>query len=587
MAYSLTTETINTLISSYETQQKSILVEPLTTKQERYEKLNTTYSDVSTKLTALKNSVRTLKYTGNDSAFAAKTCSVSNSEFISASAGNAAGAGSYTFQIDQLAKNDVAMSQSLAAATSSGLSGTHNFQIKTGDGSTGEYVSNVSVTFDGTETNDEMMEAIRDAINSDSVEITSDAKTGSATYSGGAGTFTLDLNGTEKTIPFVGGGTYEDLINEITGYVNDNISGVTAEKVVDDPNPGDVKFKLSVGNSNNYISISTASGYDAVSDLNIGVTNEKGAAGIVTASVFTPVSGSTQFSVTSRKTGIDNRITSIQDTGTSTALSALGLNLGTTRTTFSQSANTSGFVYSDITEDNNLLNAKFEFNGLSLQNNLNDISDLVTNTTFSLKSVMDASDSDVTVSIGADTETVTTSLKTFVTAFNDLYTYLKEQTSVTTDTKGVLRGQASADSLLEMLRNAAINKVSGTNSGNLGYLSQLGLTFDSSNGISISDSDLLEEKLSGSIDQVEDMFNNETYGIATKMYSTITPYLGVAGYLAKSQETFTENVSFIKDQVESVETRIAKGSDNLRKQYQDLQVQLFTLNNTSSQFFSS
>jgi flagellar hook-associated protein 2 len=476
MSYSLTTESINELITSYETQQKTKLVDPLTTRKEKYEKLDTTYSDVSTKLTALKTAVRKLKYTGNDSAFAAKTCSVSNSEFISASAGNAAGAGSYTFNISQLAKNDVAMSQSLTSATSSGFSGTHTFQIKTGDESTGEYVSNVSVTFDGTETNTEMMEAVRDAINSDSAEVYSNAKTGSATYSGGAGTFTLNLNGTEKTIPFTGGGTYSDLIDEIAGYVNDNVSGVTAEKVVDDPNPGDVKLKLSVSNTNNYISISTASGYDVVNDLGIAATKEKGAAGIVTSSVFTPVSGTTQFSVTAKKTGIDNRITSIADTGSSTVLNALGLNLGTTRTTFNQTANTPGFVYSDITEDDNLLNAKFTFNGLSLQNNLNDISDLVSNTTFSLKSVMDATDSDATVSIGSDTDTITESLKSFVTAFNDLYTYLKEQTAVTADTKGILRGQASADSLLEMLRNAAITKVSGTADGNLGYLSQLGIT---------------------------------------------------------------------------------------------------------------
>ena len=277
----------------------------------------------------------------------------------------------------------------------------------------------------------------------------------------------------------------------------------------------------------------------------------------------------------------------MQDTGASSALNQFGLNLGTSRTTFDQTGNVPGFVYSDITEADNLLNAKFEFNGLSLQNGLNDVSNLVANTTFSLKSAMEASDPDVTVTIGTDTETIKNSLQEFTKAFNDLYTYLKEQSHSTSDGRAILSGQSNASTLLSMLRSAAITPVSELGAGNLKYLSQLGITFSSETGLSISDSKLLEKKLNDSISQVEEMFNNATSGIATTMYSRITPYLGVDGYLARSQNTFTKNVTSLKKQITSAEDRISKSSDNLRSQYEKLQVQLSTLNTMQSQFFGS
>ena len=138
-----------------------------------------------------------------------------------------------------------------------------------------------------------------------------------------------------------------------------------------------------------------------------------------------------------------------------------------------------------------------------------------------------------------------------------------------------------------MLRNVAYNPVSGMGEGNLKYLTQLGITFNYNTGLSISNATLLEKKLSENTDEVENMFNNSTSGIAVTMYSSIDPYLGAGGYLALSKASFDNNISYIKTRITSVEDRISKGSENLRNQYEKLQSQLDMLNNLSTQFFGA
>lgn len=586
MSTVLTTSSINSLIYRYEYTQRNTLVAPLTARKTKLDSLNTAFDDIASKLTSFKTALYDLKQTASDSAFASKTATSSNSTFVTATAANSAAAGSFSLFVNQLAKNDLAVSQSLASDTSNAITGTHTFQIIGGDGSTGQYVSNIEVEFGTDETNLSMMEAIRDAVNSDKAKILSNAKTGTDSYSGGSSEFIIDLNGTEHTVVVNGGGTYSELLDEIANYINNNIDGVTAEKVSDSPNPGDVKLSLIADDSSDYISVTHSTGFDVVSDLNIAATKEKAASAIATASVFNPTSGYSQLSFTSKLTGVDNRIKSLGDTGSSTALAALGLNLASTRTEFDQVTNTAGFVNADITESGNLLNSKFTFNGLSLQNNLNSFSDLVSNLTINLKSEMKDTDPDVAVTVTTNTSGIKSKIEEFVSKFNDIYTYIKEKSTVTKESRGILLGQANASALLEMLRTTATTAVSGIADDKLKYLTQMGVTFNSTTGLSISDSTLLEKKINENLEQVENLFNSDS-GIANTLYNKIEPYLGVEGYLAKTQETFDDNIEYVMDRITATEDRISKESDLMRKRYEDLQTQLATLLNVQTQFFGS
>jgi flagellar hook-associated protein 2 len=574
----LSTSSINSLVSSYTFSESDKIVTPLLNKKSKYVNLSSTYSTFSSKLSSFKAALTNLKLTGSDSLFSSKSTTTSNSSFVSASASSSASNGSFAFRVDQLAKSDIAMSTDLTSSQTNVITGTHAFTIKTGDGSTGEYISNIEVTFDASETNQTVMEKVAAAINSDKAVIESGAKTASSTYSGGASSFIIDLNGTETTISVNGGGTYEELIDEIVSNINTDISGVTAEKVLDSPSTGDVSLKLTVDDASNYISVTSSTGFDIVTDLNISATKEKGASGIVTASAFSPTSTTFQLSITAKETGVDYRIKDLSDSGVSTALNAVGLNLGTSRTSFDQSTDpdTAGFLYSDITDANNQLNSKFDFNGLTLQRNSNSVSDLVTGVTYTLNSVMQSSDTTVNISVKNNVDSIKSTIQDFITKFNDVYTFLRENTKSTLDGRGQLIGDSNASSILSDLSAISYTPVSGITAGNLNILYQIGISFNSSTGLSISDSGLLETKIAEDASQVEAIFNS-TNGIANTLYNKIDPYLGADGYLAFAQSSFDNNVSAYEDRIANAQKRINKSADYLRRSYEDLQNQLAVL----------
>jgi flagellar hook-associated protein 2 len=577
MAYDiLTTSGIISFVNSYISNETHKLITPITNRTTKYQNLSSAYSTLSSKLGNLKKLLNEFKSTEVGSLFNSKLASSSNSNFVNVTATGSASVGAFSLRVGQLAKNDLLVSQEFASAGANAITGTHNFLIKTGDGEGGEFVSNIAVDFSDTETNQTVMEKIRDAVNSDKAVVNSGTKSASADYTGGTSTFKINLNGTETSITVNGGGTYEDLIDELASKINTDISGVTAEKIIDSPNPGDVNIKLTVNDSSKYISISHESGFDTVSDLNIAVTKEKGASGIITASAFSPVAGYSQFTLTSKETGSGFSIKELSDGGLSSALSGIGLNLGVSRPSFEQSTNpdTPGYVYADISE-NSLLNSRITFNGLTVQRNSNTISDLVSGVTFDLKSVMQESDSDVSVSVATDTASIKSKIEEFITKFNDVYTYLKTNAS-TGSNRGVLASDSNSSSLLSMFGSLAYTNIPGISEQELNALYKIGISFNSSTGLSISDSTKFELKIKENGSEVAAIFNS-TNGIANSLFNKIDPYLGVNGYLSKAKSGFDNSVSSLNDRKAAVEKRIDKSAGLLKQRYERMQAQLSEL----------
>ncbi len=587
MADILTTSNINSLVNSYISSETSKLITPLQTRKTKYSSISSIYDTLNTKLTSFKSVLSDLKISDTSSVFKSKTAKSSDESVITATASNSAAISSFNMRVNQLAKNDVVVSQDLSSSTAVAISGTQTFTINTGDGSGGEYTSTVNVDFTGSETNQTMIEKIQDAINSDKAEVQSNYKSTTASYTGGASTFTIDINGTSTDVTVNGGGTYDDLMTELVSNINSNVDGVTAEKVYNPSDPTQVSLKLTVNDSSKYISVSASSGFDVVSDLNIGVTKEKGASGIVSASAFSPVTGSSQLSITSRNTGVDYRITNLADSGTSTALSSLGLNLGSSRPTFdqAQSPDTPGFLYSDITDSGNQLNAKITYNGLSIQRNSNTIDDLTNGVTLTLHSVSQTTDNDVNLTVQNDVDKIKSKISNFISKFNDVYTYIKSQSTVTTDGRGKLVGDLNSSTIKNYMSALAYTPVTGLSQGSIDRLSELGLSFDTTNGLSISDSAKLEDQISTNASQVEDFFNSSD-GIANKLYSELNPYLGSSGYLESSKTSYQNNINSINDRISAAQKRIDKESENLRNRYEQLQAQLASLMTTQS-FFST
>ncbi len=585
----LSSSTITSLVQSYVQNQTDISVTPLQTQVQNYQNIISSYGTLSTNLSALNTELSNLLVNDSSSVFADKTATSSNSTFVTATADGSAAIGVASFRVNQLAQNDIVISPNMTSATANSITGTHHFIINAGDGNGGQTQSDVYVTFGSNETNQTVMQKIANAINSNQAVVTSASKSATAAYTGGAAAIAVNLNGITTNINLNSGDTtYDQVMNDIASQINSNIAGVSA-KVIADPNtPGNEMLQLTVNNNSNYISISNASGYNIVGDLGISANEEKSAAGSATASVFSPASAQSQLSITAAQTGLDYRIMNISDVTGSSALSSVGLNLGSSRPVFDQttSPNTAGYVYADTTLANNLLNAKYVYNGINLQNDSNKISNLVSGVTYNLNSVMQASDTTVNVSIGTDVNSIQTEIQNFITKFNTAYTYVKSNSTPGTTNRGVFMGDANGYSILNGLGAIGYSSVSGLSAGSIQYLTQIGISFDPTNGLSVSNSTELQQAIANNPSQVEALFNSNN-GIANTLSNFIKPYLGAGGYLASAQNSYQNNVTYLNDRITTAQNTINTAANNLTNQYQQLQAQLITLTNMQSLYNST
>jgi len=583
----LTTSGINSLISAYQSSQTSLLVTPLQTMQTQYENLSSAYSTLSTKLNTLVTGLSGFTATDSSSVFAAMTAASSNTNFVNATATTSATIGNYALRVEQLAKSDIAVSQSLSSSTANSITGTHTFQITTGSPN-GDLTSNINVTFGTGETNQTVMQKIAAAINSNQAVVTSNSETAANLYNGAASTLSFNVGGTITTVSVNSGGsgteTYDQLLNELVTNINSNVSGVTAKKITDPNNSANEMLQITVNDPTKSLSISDSSG-TLSSDLGITTSNLIAASGVVTASAFSPSTGLSQLSLSSKNTGLDYIIKNISDTGSGTALSSINFNLGSTRTTFNQSTNTAGYVYSDTTLTNNQLNAKINFNGLEIQRDSNTISDLANGVTFNLNSVMQSTDATANVTVGPDISSITSQINTFISNFNDLYSYLRTNTAVSsTSGRSLLSGDINASSILNILTSNSISPVAGLSSTVINTLSKIGISFDPSTGLSVSDSSQLQQSLTNNLSQVQALFNS-TNGIANTLYNSLNPYLGAAGYLALTKSSYDSNVQNYADRISAAQASISKNASALQTQYETLQAQLVEMNNTAQSFF--
>jgi flagellar hook-associated protein 2 len=581
----LSTSGINSLISQYTISEMNKRILPLQDRKDRYSNLSSSYSALSSNLSSLKSLLDGFKETGSSSIFAAKSAVSSNTDFISASVSSSVVAGSYSLRVNQLAKSDVLLSSDFSSAATNTLTGTNSFTIKTGDGEGGEFTSTISALFDGSETNKTALEKIRNAINADKAEVLSGAHDASDTFTG-TGSFVINLNGTEKTIDYdYSNLSYDEVIDDLVTKIGSNVDGLTAEKVV---NGNMVELKLTVENNDQYLTIDQTAdtgGLLGAGSLNINAIKEKSSAGMVSASMFAPQSDTSQLSLTAKKTGLDYRILDISDAGGSSALSAFGLNLGNSRPSFDQSADpdTAGFVYSDVNQNTTLLNSIFEFNGLTITRGSNVISDLVDGMTLTLNASMEAEDTTVDLSVSNDVDHIKSKIENFIEEFNSVYSYVKMNSSSSNGVRGVFLGDSNASSLLSSFRTFGYTAIEGIPAGNLNKLSDIGISFDPHTGLKISDANLLEQKLTGEVEQVEDIFNSAN-GIANLIYDKIDPFLGIDGYLSTAQSRYDSNIKYLNDKMSSTQTRIDKSAEVMRGRYEQLQMQMAEFYATQNYF---
>jgi len=219
-------------------------------------------------------------------------------------------------------------------------------------------------------------------------------------------------------------------------------------------------------------------------------------------------------------------------------------------------------------------NALFSVNGgdtvTSMSNTLSSDDLGVTGLTLAVTSV-----DTQTVTVAADATSMQTAIQEYIDAYNTVQTYLEEQTktsigsdgSVTTSTLSSNLEVQNIGSSLRSRTFAAVSDVTGT----IDRLSDLGIDFDLSGTLSISDSTTLTAALTNSSDSVAEFFGTATTGFGPKINSYLTSLLSSSGSLAKMSSTLTSQNKDIESQIATLKERLATEREQLTTAFEAMQ----------------
>ncbi len=264
-------------------------------------------------------------------------------------------------------------------------------------------------------------------------------------------------------------------------------------------------------------------------------------------------------------------------------------------------------------------NAEFTLNGLSLTRSSNTITDVLTGITFELngeseiENLAEVSDDptvepiykNVSLDIDVDDEAIATTIKGFVTKFNDVMSFINKQQKVDEATKrnGPLGSDSTLRSIKSRLLDAISHRFEFTSAPNNPFTSPglVGLKVEGGGKLSLDEEKLSEalEKntlavrrlFSGAVEvdengeavqvpRVDDngdeiagtMVDSFEEGIATGIASLLKPIVRVGdGLLAVRDQGFSDRLDGFDDSIDRFNRRLSKRQDTLVAQFTRLE----------------
>lgn len=260
----------------------------------------------------------------------------------------------------------------------------------------------------------------------------------------------------------------------------------------------------------------------------------------VNAAVVSPTPGSYQLVLTGKATGTASAFTI-----TNNLTGGMGVTFGA--------------------NSQNATNAQFTVNNVSIQSATNTIEDVIPGVSLTLLK-KDAT-TPVGVSVNADQSAAVTQVKAFVTAFNDILTFAKDQAAA------AARGETSnigRDALLRGLRNelrVEMNRKFETG-GTYSYLSQVGIGFDRAGKLTLDEAKFAEATKNGN-GEVMKLFagSGGVDGAFGRLQTLVTEYTEAGGLVPDARDRIGEQLKSIANRISSMEARLAIRRAALNKEF--------------------
>ena len=291
----------------------------------------------------------------------------------------------------------------------------------------------------------------------------------------------------------------------------------------------------------------------------------------VTASIITDASGA-RLSLRSTATGAENgfRITAIEDTddgNPATGLSALGYN---------------ALAASPMSLNLAAQDARATINGIAITSASNTLAGVVDGMTLTLWATTTI---DANVAVAADTEGARKAIDKFVSAFNGLASFLREQTKYDADsqTAGPLQGNRTAIGLQYQLRGV-LNQAS-TASSLYATLSDVGIVMKSDGTLETKAAKL--DAALANRGELRRLFatlgaDNASTGFMVRFRNLADAALGTDGTLDTATTTLQGQIKNLGKREDALELRLLATEKRLRAQYEALDKRMAGLNSLSN-----
>lgn len=228
-------------------------------------------------------------------------------------------------------------------------------------------------------------------------------------------------------------------------------------------------------------------------------------------------------------------------------------------------------------------NASYTLDGLELSSSTNTV------TALSGLTIKLTGEGSSTLTVGANTEGLKTSVESFVTAYNTLITVTNALTKVSaTDDgssteAGAMVGDASVRSLLTSIRSA-LSDTSGA-SGNLNVLAQLGVTTNKDGTLAIDDAKLTSSLESNYAD-VKEFFAGSN-GLLSRLGDVTSAYTASGGLLDTREKNIQSTLKNLTSQQEALDRRIESVTASLYTKYNNMDTLVAQLQATSESILAT
>ncbi|MBT8100383.1 MAG: flagellar filament capping protein FliD [Gammaproteobacteria bacterium] len=230
----------------------------------------------------------------------------------------------------------------------------------------------------------------------------------------------------------------------------------------------------------------------------------------------------------------------------------------------------------NLTEVQPPLNAEIRIDAFTHSSATNTVTSAIDGLTFELVSADPGTT--INVSIGLDRDQTEVLVTDFVDAYNDLVTTVSSLTDydVETRTSGALQGDSLVSTLMDRL-SREFNKAVFLP---LTSLRDIGISVSLEGTLDI-DSVKLDDVIATDLNNLRDLFDDATYGVAVRMDAVIDNYLKADGLFDVRTDSLNASIEDITAQRERLANRLDSLDTRLRSQFLALDQLVAELNSTS------